>query len=63
MKKNIIVKEVEKGHGIYVIDVDKSKAGQIKGSSYKEKLDNAIRDFLKSDGKTRDAGNYGVKPV
>lgn len=49
MKKNIIIREQEKGRGIYIIDVDKNQAGKLRGNNHSERLGNAIRDFLNND--------------
>lgn len=46
MKKSIIIKEEEKGKGVYLIDVDTKKSGEVKGKDSWERISNTIREFL-----------------
>ena len=48
MKKNIIVKEVQKGRGVYEIEVNPDAAPKIKGNSHNERISNAIKDILRT---------------
>jgi hypothetical protein len=46
MPDKIIKKETKQGEGIYLIEVDKEKSSNVKGSNYVERINNAISDFL-----------------
>ena len=48
MKKNIIVKEIQQGRGLFAIEVNHSAAPKIKGSSHNERVANAIKDILRN---------------
>ena len=45
-EKNIIKSETKGAAGIYIIDVDKDKASKIEGNNNRERLNNAINEFL-----------------
>jgi hypothetical protein len=52
-EKNIIKKETKEGNGIYIIEIDKEKASTIKGDTYTERVNNAIKDLAdRSDKRT-----------
>lgn len=48
MKKNIILKEVQKGKGVYSIEVNPDAAPKIKGNNHNERINNAVKDILRS---------------
>jgi hypothetical protein len=60
IENKVIIKETDKGNGIYIIEIDEYKAGQLVGETMREKVANAVNDFLSptTNLKSTNVSNY-----